>query len=539
MTSTHTGARRARRSIGGVLLAAAVIAPAAATAGGGTTPGTGASGASHSLTVTCATRSATSRSSLATASAFSGLVLSDDGDRTASVQYTLNGNPAASGAQDWAFSRFLDSGAGSYRLDEVSLSGVTTPVVAPVSTADCPVYTGVGAQFVPITPTRLLDTRSESQVGYVGAKPATSTSVELQVTGRATIPAGAVAVALNVTMTEASQPGFVQVFPTGVGTPGSSSNINADTVGQSIPNAVIVPIGVGGKVTLFTNGGAHLLADVAGYFVDAAAAVRSGRYVSIAPRRVLDTRAASALNHSGPTPAAGARVRVNPVTAAALPAGQVAAVAINVTAADSLAPGYVQVAPAGALVPGASSNLNVSRAGQTIPNMVIVPVAANGEIELFTQAGTDLLVDVLGWFTNATAAASTSGLYFPVTPERVLDTRPGSAVNFKAERRPGLGETTKPGVGATVDVEFDGLPNATLGSVILNVTAAEATAAGYVQGAAQFALTPGASSNLNVERADQTIANAAILPVSSLRGITLFTQSGTNLLADVAGFFRK
>ena len=516
------------------------LGPSVVLASEGTTSTTGASGANHSLTVTCATRSATARTSLASATAFSGLALTDNIGQSATVQYASPpGTPAVSGPQNWVFSRFLDTGASSYRLDEVSLAGMETRVAGPISTADCPIYTGVGAQFFPITPTRLLDTRPESQIGYIGAKPGTSTSVELQITGRANIPANAVAVALNVTITDATQPGFVQVFPTGVGTPGSSSNINADTAGQSIPNAVIVPIGNGGRVTLFTNGGTHLLADVSGYFVDVSAAVRSGRYASITPKRVLDTRSASALNFSGPTPTAGSIVRVNPVAAAGLPAGQVAAVAINVTAAASLAAGFVQVAPAGALVPGANSTLNVSRAGQTIPNMAIVPVSASGEIEIFTQTGTDLIVDVLGWFTNASAPASVSGLYFPVTPERVLDTRPDSAVNFKAERRSTGAETFKPDAGATVDVFFDGLPAATVGSVILNVTAAEATAAGYIQGAAQFALTPGASSNLNVERAGQNIANAAILPLSSTRGVTLFTQSGTNLLADVAGFFRK
>lgn len=539
MTSPSTGSRRARRLIGAVVAAVVCVGPTMVSAAGGTTGATGASGARHSLTITCATRSATSRTSLSSATAFSGLRLSDDAGLSSSVQYNVNGTPSITGAQDWVFSRSLGTAAAAYRLDEVALGGAEIPVAGPVTTTGCPVYSGVGARFVPITPTRLLDTRPDFAIGYSGAKPATSTSVDVQITGRATIPAEAIAVALNVTMTEATQPGFVQAFPTGVGTPGSSSNINADTAGQTIPNSVIVPIGSGGKVTLFTNAGTHLLADVSGYFVAATAEVAAGRFVSVAPKRVLDTRAGFATNYTGPTPAAGSTVRVNPVIAAGLPVGQVAAVAINVTATESLAPGYVQVAPAGALTPGASSNLNVSRAGQTIPNMVIVPVSASGEIDLFTQAGTNLIVDVLGWFTNSSAPASTSGLYFPVTPERVLDTRPDTAVNFDAQRRPGLGETTKPGVGDTVDISFDGLPAVTAGAVILNLTAAEATAAGYVQGAAQFALTPGASSNLNVERAGQTIANAAILPLSSIRSISLFTQNGTNLLADVGGFFRK
>ncbi|MEO6124459.1 MAG: hypothetical protein ABIR32_12180 [Ilumatobacteraceae bacterium] len=516
-----------------------VLGSSTAFAGGGTTPAAGVSGARYSLTITCATRSATARASLATATNFSGVTLSDNAGGVSPIQYTVGGAPATTGAQDWVFAAALGSAATTYQLDEVALDGTVTPVVPAVSTTDCPTYSGVGAQFVPIATTRLLDTRAEFSIGYSGPKPGVGGLVDLQVTGRADIPTDAVAVALNVTMTEASAPGFVQVFPTGVGMAGASSNINAEAAGQTIPNQVIVPIGIRGKVTLFTNAGTHLLADVSGYFVDAGAAVEQGRFVSVAPKRVLDTRAESALNYSGAKPGVGATVRVNPVAAAGLPAGQVSAVALNVTATESTAPGYVQVAQAGTLVPGASSNLNLSRAGQTIPNMVIVPVSATGEIDLFTQTGTNLIVDVLGWFTNSTAPSAVSGLYFPVTPERVLDTRPDSAVNFAAERRPGLDETTKPARAGEVSVYFDGLRVEQVGAVILNLTATESTGAGYVQGAAQGALVPGASSNLNVERVGQTIANAVVLPVNSSRAITLFTQNGTNMVADISGFFRK
>ena len=38
-------------------------------------------------------------------------------------------------------------------------------------------------------------------------------------------------------------------------------------------------------------------------------------------------------------------------------------------------------------------------AGQTVPNMVIVPVGAGGQVSIFNETGTtDVLVDVLGWF---------------------------------------------------------------------------------------------------------------------------------------------
>ncbi len=483
-----------------------------------------------------------------TATAFHGYdVIDDAGLAGPAVRYNEAGQPASSGPQPWFASTFLASDADAYRLDEVSATGVVSPVVSAVPTTDCPIYGGPGARFQPLKATRILDTRSPTAVGYSGPKPGRTQSIDLQVTNRAGVPSTATAVSLNITMTEATGAGFVQAFPTGQALAGTSSNINADAVGQTIANTVIVPIGVGGKVTLFTSAGAHLLADVSGFFSPVLGPVAGGRFVSVTPRRVLDTRTASLLNYLSPTPGAtpgtspgvGANVRFNPVTAAGLAVAKVAAVAINLTATEAAGAGYVQVAPSGTLVPGASSNVNVERGGQTIANMVIVPVSAAGEIDIFTQAGTHLVVDVLGWFTNATNEADTSGLYYTVTPERVLDTRPETAVNFVNERRPGLGEIYRPAASGSVDIRFDGLPEDQVGAVVVNLTATDATAAGFVQAAAQLALNPGASSNVNVERAGQTIANAAIVPVNQTQTVTIYTQSGAGLIADISGFFRR
>ena len=80
----------------------------------------------------------------------------------------------------------------------------------------------------------------------------------------------------------------------------------------------------------------------------------------------------------------------------AVPAGT-KAVVLNVTATRSAAPGYITVWPDGAMP--LASNLNIELAGQTVPNLVIVPVGADGSIRLFTSGGTDLIVDILGRFT--------------------------------------------------------------------------------------------------------------------------------------------
>ena len=69
---------------------------------------------------------------------------------------------------------------------------------------------------------------------------------------------------------------------------------------------------------------------------------------------------------------------------------------LNVTVTKPDGTGYVTVWPCASPQPDAS-NLNYV-AGQTVPNAVIAPVDANGEVCFYTYAPTDLIADVNGWF---------------------------------------------------------------------------------------------------------------------------------------------
>ena len=77
------------------------------------------------------------------------------------------------------------------------------------------------------------------------------------------MPATAGAVVLNVTGTDAAADGYVTVWPCGEERPlASSLNLSP---GLTSPNAVITKLGAGGTVCLYTQSGAHLLADITGY----------------------------------------------------------------------------------------------------------------------------------------------------------------------------------------------------------------------------------------------------------------------------------
>ena len=73
------------------------------------------------------------------------------------------------------------------------------------------------------------------------------------------------------------------------------------------------------------------------------------------------------------------------------------AVVLNVTVTGPTAPSYLTVWPDQTSQPLAS-DLNFV-GGQTIPNLVVVKVGANGKVNFYNAGGsTHVIADVVGWF---------------------------------------------------------------------------------------------------------------------------------------------
>ena len=132
------------------------------------------------------------------------------------------------------------------------------------------------SSLVPITPTRILDTRSVDRVGSLDTAGA-SDPYRLKVTGAASIPAtGVTGVSLNVTAVETQTNdfgGFVSVYPCASvsTTKPDVSNMNFGS-SQTIANAVTVPISADGYICLYVYGTAHLLVDANGYYTQTSTA---------------------------------------------------------------------------------------------------------------------------------------------------------------------------------------------------------------------------------------------------------------------------
>ena len=254
------------------------------------------------------------------------------------------------------------------------------------------------------------------------------------------------------------------------------------------------------------------------------------KFVGVNPDRLMDTRVGGATIDGvaqgegplGPRAVRSLRV-VNRGTS--IPAVGIGAVAINVTAIGPNAASYLTVWPSGATQPNAS-NLNFL-AGQTIPNMVIVKVGANGQIDLFNESGSvDVAVDILGFFPEGPA-------FNGITPERFVDTRTGGdTIDDQYQASGAIG--TSP-----INVKIagrGGVPAAGVGSVALNVTVTNPTAESYLTVWPKGQTQPNAS-NLNFI-AGATIPNMVIVPLSSSGEISIFNAAGTtDVIVDVLGWF--
>jgi alpha-tubulin suppressor-like RCC1 family protein len=406
-----------------------------------------------------------------------------------------------------------------------SASGAAAVVGAPVAAVVGAPPVGV-SKYVPVAPARILDTRTG--VGAPATRPASGASVQVQVTGRGGVPStGVTAVTLNVVVTEPREVGYVQALPAGSGTLGASSNINIYYLGQTAGNLITVPVGANGAVTLYDVAGGNLIADVSGYFT-AATASTDGRYVPLNPTRVVDSRDGTGLPPapgSTPKPAAGQAFTVQGAGAGGVPAAGVSSVAMTVTATESTAAGFVQVVPTGGTTAlGETSNVNLTGAGQTVANLVIVPVGTGGTFQLYSSSGTHLLVDVVGYFTDTTAAQADTGLFVPLDPARLLDTR----------------DTSTPAAGSLTPFAPLGranIPADRVSAVFLNPTATQTTGPGYLQLYPAGRGTVGDSSSLNYTASGQTIATATIAALGDGGVTTIFTPTRTQVIVDAFGYF--
>lgn len=381
-------------------------------------------------------------------------------------------------------------------------------------------YTG-SAAFTPLSPARIADTRldKDAPVGSPKGILSPGDTIDVQVAGEGGVPdSGVYAVVLNVAMADPTGFGFVTAWPKGSSLP-TAANLNVQDGNAS--NSVIVPLGDDGQVSLFSSGGGHLVVDVFGYFEQTGSS-SSGRLIGVDPGRIFDTRPGSP--EAGPElkVGAGETFTVDVTGTNGVPEVGVSAVVMNITAVRADGPGFVTVHP-GDEPRNETANINLSLRTLTRPNTVIMPVADDGTIDIFTSTAAFLVGDVFGYFTDDTAEDTDDGLFVPVFPTRLLDSRE-------------LG----PPVPADGTIDFQvtgnvGIPP-TGNAVVFNLAGVTGQL-GFIT-AYPNEITRPDTANLNVPGPETNISNLAIVPLSEPSGrITLYSESGAHLVADTSGYF--
>ena len=150
--------------------------------------------------------------------------------------------------------------------------------------------------FVPITPRRLLDTRSGPDPLGSGVSLFHNWSLEMPVIGQASIGYGS-AVALNLTATNSFAAGYVSAWPAGQPRPDTSS-LNLNRGGQTVAGHVVMRLGEPG-IGLYSYGGTDLIADAFGWFTGTAASTRHRPPRRTSGRRRSRSRACSRCRRSG------------------------------------------------------------------------------------------------------------------------------------------------------------------------------------------------------------------------------------------------
>jgi hypothetical protein len=253
---------------------------------------------------------------------------------------------------------------------------------------------------------------------------------------------------------------------------------------------------------------------VAGRAPVAGAAATTNRFVATTPCRLADVRSGAGVERID-----AQTVRVFVAGRCGIPVDASAA-AVTVTVDSSTTPGagYVTIWPEGQPIPTASI-VNYTQ-GQIRANGTIISIGAGGAVDLFTQNGAPVVVDVTGWFVPATTA--TSGRFVPIAPARAIDTRqPPRQAAMRA------GETLRVALPAGVPTDAS--------AVAITITATDSADAGFITVSPAGTPFP-PTSVLNTDRRGQTRAAGTIVGVTP-QGLDVYSLTGGHVIVDVTGWF--
>jgi lysophospholipase L1-like esterase len=340
------------------------------------------------------------------------------------------------------------------------------------------------------------------------------------------IPPGATAVALNVTTVLPAAPGVVTVWPCET-TRRETSNLN-NMGGDVVANNVIASIDSAGEVCLWSSIGSDIIVDVTGWFEGASG---GDALVAISPTRIVDSRKGLGSPQQRLTKASPLVIDVAGLVtqrAAGTPItvpDDVSSLVLNVTSVNATSPGHFTLWPC-AVDRIDTSNLNY-RPGRVFANGVVAAVDVNGQVCVYAESPSDLVIDLQGWF------GPTDPVFAATDPHRLVDTRIGVGV---PRRRVPAGTAIEIPIRGTT-LSSNGVSRqvpAAASAAVVNVVAVLPGAQGHMTVWSCDGAPPNAS-NLNY-MANDVIANGVIAPIGTNGSICVFTLATTDIVVDIGGW---
>ncbi len=436
------------------------------------------------------------------------------------ISYASSRNPGYTSQMDPTVANSVAGGRDVYYRSMVSTPTLATDnVIGGHATP----FVSKSGSYHALTPTRIVDTRP-GHVGPVGSLTSGG-GYNYQIAGLGGVPADAIAITANVTVTGQTGAGWLYLGPTVDAAP-IASTINFP-VGDNRANGVTVALSPQGTVGAWYGAGGgktmYLIIDVTGCFLPGKA---GAGYVQFGPHRVLDTRPGADNTGLSGKFVNGKHRLIHIAGVAGLPRSGIVAVAGNITVIRPSAKGYVTLGPDPTNTPG-SSTINFP-AGDIRANNVVVPVNADGTLSAVYigsgNASLDLVFDISGYFT-----ASGGALYNTLNPVRILDSRSNTGVSgpFAANKA------------RTLQVAGHGGVPAGAVAITANLTVTSQTFGGF----AAVGPTIDAStnfSNLNFPVRDNR-ANGVTVPLAKKGTLALIyvapAGQTANLLLDVTGYY--
>jgi hypothetical protein len=409
-----------------------------------------------------------------------------------------------------------DTVTGAYSGDTIyaSSSGSTTLTV----TSGPPPTTGQG--FTPMSPPmRIADTRSGATDPSTYAGMTLSPGGQLTVTMPSSVPANATAVVAQLTAVNPSGDGYLSAFPAGSSSTGTANVLF--TKGQTaVGNLVTVALGTGNAVTILNGAGGpapgntDFTLDLYGYYAPTSSS-SGDPFTPVTPARVFDTRSGSGYPGAGSTlTGAGATVTI-PIAGVGGVSSSAVAVDVNIAVTNTTATSYIECYPTGSPPSPSTPSVNQNwNKGETLSTQVVLGLSG-GSITCMNAAGNvDLTADVDGYYT---APGTTGELFHPMTPTRVLDTRPAGVA-----------------VGSSTPLT---ITPSTAGAAVLNITDI-ASGGNYLTAYPAGAAVPTAA-NVNYFAGDpsSTLSNGAYVATSSGTIDIYDATSPANIVVDEFGYF--